>query len=273
MTASRHHRSPDGVWRPCGANLAACPYGQADHLTAEEWSERQQHKPGYRHHENAPMPAFDFVRGPNNNSRTSKALRIAPTGFTGKYCEWCDHYLTRGVLDGVDEFDIVQCPACDECIEVNDQPVDIREGEMKYINDSVVRDSHWFHITTHANWIEGTQSAGVMTHLGSRESAMDRLNHLVFRDAEKTATQEEQHYYLYEVALKPKVGITPGIMRDQVTSWPKKIADIKELRFKDFFKKGHVTRYMNIYEGPGTVSLLADPTSYTLVARETIPLR
>lgn len=276
----QRHKDINGAWVKCNATVRKCP---REHMAEEQYQFTRYAEPNYTSHLEAPMPPFDLLPGRNTQK---EAICVAPAGTSGQYCPKCKHYQPADIYERPEtEFGMVTCVNCSERLTFNSLGTDIRPEELKYISDAAVRKAHWFHITRSDNWVDEVQEGDAMVHLGSHEAAMIRLRDILHEDSyiDPDADDEEapEEYYLYEVRLKPKVDIARGIFRDQEALWPETAQVVDEEymnlvteRIEPFyppFSKSGVSRYLNEYEGAGTISLLAHADAYELVAKVPIP--
>lgn len=197
-------------------------------------------------------------------------MRLAPEGSAGKYCSKCDRYLTIKQWRKVDEADSLRCPHCRARLLGNELSSDFRAEDLRFLKDDEVRSNHWFHISAHVNWDGDTKAKGLFVHLGSKEAALERLWQLRAQNTHWETAEQTPQFYLHEVKLGEKTKIAPGVYNDQVHLWPESSRD-RSTRVKVSLTGQGALRYMNEYEGPGTVSLLAKPNSYQLVASVAIP--
>lgn len=276
----QRHKNLNGVWVKCRATVRKCP---REHVSETEYQSTRDAPAGYATHEEAPLPPFDLEWG--RLGRYPTDICVAPAGSSGQYCPKCDHYQPKDLYKSPGtEYGMITCFNCKEKVTFSQLGTDIRAEELKYISDSVVRKSHWFHITRAEDWVEDTQGLEAMVHLGSHEAAMIRLRDILHEDSyidEDEGEEVPERYYLYEVSLKPDVEVAKGLFRDQEAGWPEYASDVvpqyshatKQVEESGhaFFSASGVSRYLNAYEGAGTVSLLANATAYELVPRVEIP--
>lgn len=97
----------------------------------------------------------------------------------------------------------------------------------------------WFHVAKSAEWNE---ALGSVIHVGTHQSAMDRSRDIVLSD------NYSLPLYLYEVTIHPLAAIDPVVFPDMVEAWN----DVNQ------YRTGDVTRYINSYEDPGSISLLVN---------------
>lgn len=275
MSAPRYqkrHLSKDGIWRVCRASVREC--GFEKHRAGSEFSHLRTMTANGHSVKRSSSAELSFELLGNSvadwapmSDESDGPLRVAPEGMSGKWCEVCGAYLTSVALSEVASDDTLDCPNCEETLRVNEMPVDFCADQLRFTDDDVVRSSHWFHVSANPNWDAATKAGKVVTHLGSKLAAMERMAQLLAQ-----GMSGNKRFYLHEVVLDSTVEVKPGIWNDQV-DWPKEVGIT---HFEEDGEVGvhrsEVLRYMNSYEAPGTVSLMADPGSYRLIASATLPL-
>jgi hypothetical protein len=297
-----YHRSLDGVWRVCEAETpASCGIKGGVHLSDADYNYLQTSMAFKKSIEKAkdaelraaapkrprvkyspsrkdmPLAPIQLDMGPANEWFKSHAsvgireidtrLHVAPEGYSGKFCD-CGTYFKQDDFENASRWGELPCPSCGKLNMENGMLSDLCSSELKYLDDETVRTAHWFHVTERADWAEGTKAEGIITHLGSREAAHHRLAHIV-----SNGEAESEQFYVYEVRLKPQAPIAGGLLKDQGTMWPEDTTEIGMADSKyPYLQHGGVARYLNEYEGPGTVSLVADPDSYEIVGRAAVPM-
>lgn len=134
--------------------------------------------------------------------------------------------------------------------------VTLKPGAEKYFNKQAVRDDEWYHYTSHEAWesfLNEDNDEARVVHLGTKEAALDRQNHT-----------DRAVGKLYKVRLKPEAEIADEVLEDD----PYNQEDAPLVR-EGGIQKGilvsGVTRYMNYYEDPGSVSLVANPRLLEIV--------
>ncbi|MEN2744636.1 hypothetical protein [Sinomonas halotolerans] len=157
--------------------------------------------------------------------------------------------------------------------------------------DSVVRDTFWYHTSTHANWPDrefdptasitditkrrlqqirpdGTglerwaaQQKSKALHLGTYEAAIENMLRRMTdqNDADK-------QFYLYRVRLRPNTTIEPGVHKERAN-----IAG--DVQLAELGEPGvGVLRYVNTFEDPSSISLAVTLDSILAVQMLPIPL-
>jgi len=156
----------------------------------------------------------------------------------------------------------------------------VRHDAAKFFNVDTVRKTRWFHATDNPNWFEEIRNGGnvksdyygqgdVMVHLGIKDSALARAEQ---RHDEFISCYgvEIPQWYLYEVELKTDIEIFPE-MQDDEDGFPSNSAAPEDMYTDGFeWSPQGVTRYVNAFEQPGSISLLANAHTFNLVAQHEI---
>jgi hypothetical protein len=264
--STMQHLSPDGIWRRCTAFKIACTYERRESPTE---SARGDSLPAptrtYGQSAELDLPlAWGSIKW--NDPARKRVLHVAPIDTSPYSCKTCGTYASKAqeAALGKDMHESFTCLGCGRELWLAAMALDLRGSEAKLLSEVAVRNARWYHISPREDWDEGTKVQQVMTHLGSKEAALDRLRQ-VMRAPIAPAT-----YYLYEVALKLEAPVLPELVVDQLGSWPEQSNETGHGKHW-YLQAGGVSRYMNQYEEPGTISLLADPESYEVVNRLEIP--
>lgn len=151
------------------------------------------------------------------------------------------------------------CLMCMTETYVEDMRLTILPRYSEYLRADNVRGSVWYHATHHENWLErmleldGPENS-VLLHIGSVESALDRAN-------------VRNYDHLYAVKIDPSAVISPSIVDDS-NDWPETVKMIPQYGTGEEYKD--VTRYVNRYEIPGSISLLVDSRMLKVVSTKKI---
>lgn len=198
-------------------------------------------------------------------------LEAADPGMSGIKCGECHAPFTAEEYNkalGGANFDELQCTNCKEITySVDSFDVVVSPESIPMVEDENVRTATWFHATTVENWHEVVSGEGdpdmnwedhtgkgdttIMVHIGSKAAAEDRAR-VDFYDEE---------WFLHEITLNDGVEIAPVIMPDEETKVPERAYQCEG---RDYSAAG-VTRYLNAYESPGSISLLVNPHAITVV--------
>jgi hypothetical protein len=155
----------------------------------------------------------------------------------------------------------------------------VRHDAAKFLKENTVRQHTWFHATDDSDWYQNISSGGrvdrprhgegdVMVHLGMEASAYARAQQLYAEFAGYEVLIPE--WFLYEVKLVDDAVIFPELQDDE-DDFPERSVDTTS-EYLEWEPNG-VTRYLNAYEQPGSISLLANPKSFTVLNRRTLQLQ
>lgn len=124
------------------------------------------------------------------------------------------------------------CPVCGTDCQTEDRPDFWVAGEDPAFDDSTVRETYWYHSSTHGDW------PGYL--LAAIENMLRRMDSQV---------GAETQFYLYRVRLHRDVGIEPGVH-------PKPTNFVGDVQLEGLCSPGaDVFRYVNVHEDPFSVSL------------------
>ena len=192
---------------------------------------------------------------------------VAIEGFSAMACPRCETFFSLDTeADAWQDNHNYTCENCGETNFIYDLIFSVREDSVKFLDDPEVTATTWFHTSVHENWyehifsgFEGDEIPAV--HLGTEQAALDRVVALEYFNYDSAPM------YLYEVKLKDGVDIAPVLSLDD-NSLPEYVTDLTG--YKDYSATG-VSRYLNAYESPGSISLLANPECFDVVSRKLIP--
>jgi len=187
-------------------------------------------------------------------------LPIAPEESVGLQCPKCSTYVKREEWDEVGKFayEGITCLSCGEVYDPPAAKISIVSPSHHLTDITQAVNETWYHATISDSWAEDTLEAGLpesnlLVHLGLKETALARINDLFMGAA--------RDFYLYEVKLSPEVTLHPSILNDD-NNWSKYSDDHK---MPIDFNVTPAVRYVNRWETPGYISLLADRTKLTVI--------
>ncbi len=183
------------------------------------------------------------------------------------------------------------CPACGTDCQAEDRPNFWVAREDPSYDDSTVRETYWYHTSTHANWpnrafdpaaeftevtklrMQRASSDGrglerwvadqrtKALHLGTYEAAIENM----LRRMDSQAGAEAQ-FYLYRVRLHRDVGIEPGVH-------PEPTNFVGDVQLEELCSPGaDVSRHVNVHEDPSSISLAVGFGAMEAVQGIAIPL-
>ena len=194
---------------------------------------------------------------PSDELETYKAWKLAPEGKSGWYCLSCNYALTKEEAGQVDH-GLDKCPVCSDRLDGDLMGVNLLKESIPYFDSAFVKEQSWFHATAREDWLPSLQDMedAPLAHLGTLESAITRGRDL----REDKHRQYGSEWYLYEVKLVPQAYIEKNVYNDDNQKFPYYTSDLESNRYGN-----GVIRYVNSYEDPGSVSLIADPQKIVLV--------
>lgn len=281
MTTATLHFSPvTKKYAKCNASKRPCRYGASAHITEKEFYATQNtygQPPVSKKPVKRPAAVQDTVSSRiiemTNIDGVNIDARIAVSKDRPLFCAHCRTSFTKEEHEEMLSNASVEdypCGACGKKNTWNDCGVDILKPDAKLLDKEAVKENLWFHVTKRKNWIEDINASGAeditklpMIHVGSKEAALDRLAHL-------SEGKTGQKWYLYAVKVNPVAPIADKIHGDE-DDFPVTYGDAHEEQKKGYAISG-VTRYVNRYEAPGTISLLANPSAIKVVETRELDL-
>lgn len=191
--------------------------------------------------------------GANGYLKPEYARQVAVKDF---HCPRCD--ASVGLEDGwllVTNRRIV-CN-CGKAYDIFDVTVRLSAGNpsSRYLHEAAVREASWYHATIQPNWERLMKRKNPITvHLGTENAAFDRA---IGRYLSRYRPFADQSFMLYEVKLKSGVNIAPRITEDENSDRPR-------------IPGSDVTRYVNRWEDPASISLAVRSTAIELVGKREV---
>lgn len=165
-------------------------------------------------------------------------------------CPYCKMGVTRAQKQKLLEQGSIYCMnlSCDGYLfGLEDADIAVLPGSAKFFDANAVRSASWYHATYMEDWMGAVFSNAVedfpILHIGTRNAALDRAKH-------------QGYSYLYRIKVDEDTTIHPQVVDDATTSWDDLAVN---------YPHG-ITRYVNRWESPGSISLLAHPLAITVTA-------
>lgn len=211
----------------------------------------------------------------------SQQFTVADGSGTGLRCS-CGHFLSESeAAQMVEFFQFGESAPCHSCgnpaYAVSDYETCILADSIPFLDKGVTKSQSWFHATTVPNWHEKVTNLSedlypedlhhdgrdetLLVHLGTMESAWKRFKDL-YTDY---SWEESQQWTLYEVEIAADAVIADDVVADADDDAPTRAYECSEN-----YQADGVTRYLNSYEIPGSISLLANTHSFRIV--DAVPL-
>lgn len=163
-------------------------------------------------------------------------------------CGHCGRYLSREEVETFHTFLSTECRGCKRSLYEKHINPHILKSSHRYLDPDVVLQSNWWHSTRKENWHD-VVPGDVTVHVGTHHAARQRAKHT------GAPAIRNSPVFLYKLRLKPNVKVNKSVYRD--TSDNSRNAG-----------KNRVTRYVNIYESPGSMSLIARRDDLEVVSFE-----
>jgi predicted Zn-ribbon and HTH transcriptional regulator len=216
-----------------------------------------------------------------------KKYTIAPEGKSGTFCKECGYHLTEEESsDATLSFNRGNesaCPNCDHRVPTYNGTADsgmagyglsLLPESVKYADENYVRQTKWYHATIRENWHEGVlaneeekwkvsrirkgQDDAMLVHLGTLDAAKRRMADI---NEQNSFRKGKQEWFIHEVTLDADCEVSTTITPDEDSKAPEYAYQCVE-RNDDVYSAKGATRYVNMYENPGSISLLANPKAF-----------
>lgn len=207
-------------------------------------------------------------------------------------CGSCRHewHANAEWLDRFHQGDEV-CPSCGTDCQVPERPDFWVVQNDPLRNDTKVRETFWYHTSTHANWPDrafnptagfndvtkqrmqriGTDGGALerwarrqetkALHLGTYEAAIENMLRRM-----RNQDNADHQFYLYRVRLRRDANIEPGVQKDSA-DW------MGDVQLAEVCAPGtEALRYVNTHEDPSSVSLAVTPDAIQAVQGMPVPL-
>lgn len=187
-------------------------------------------------------------RIPANRKQMDPAL--AALGLSALACTTCNQHLTS-----VEEGDILTSywvdASCGHSVEAESAVLKIKPDYAPLLSARGLRkEKWWYHATNIIDWKDTIlkPTSEIMVHIGSKESAEDRARYAGGR-------------FMNVMRLKPDAKLSPYVV-DDMNHWPENVAETRDVEWSNF---SQITRYVNRYEVPGSISLLVAASAVDVV--------
>ena len=172
---------------------------------------------------------------------------------TSQCCPTCDTRLEKRISN----FKIYSCPGCGKEHHGYDLAHAVLPEFAPLTDEKIARALTYYHWTIRENWTEELPN-DVIAHLGCTQAAYERM-----RDERRTygTPSESPEGYVYTVTINEDTPFYPSLSRDEEDPDSEAYGSYAEI------SDGYVDRYVNVIEAPGSISLCADKTMFTVVNR------
>jgi len=134
----------------------------------------------------------------------------------------------------------------------------------RYLSKDAVLAEVWYHSSQDSNWLKSFEDDEEATvHLGVEQASYDRA---LYDYASKKVPDDFAHdFYLYEVRIDGDASVADNISNSNYT-----VDREIERKWIDGEKADDVTRYYNTVEGPGSISLVANPRKLKIIGKRKV---
>jgi hypothetical protein len=184
--------------------------------------------------------------------------KTAPEHKSGLFCVECKY-----ALNEIEAYEIHRtlhtCPQCENVFAADTMGVRLRADNVQYFTDDIVKQTSWLHASTRKNWMQNLldHPNQPLLHMGSLQSALSRA-----RDKrDSTAEGQSGDWVVYELQLIGDVEVEKNLVYDLEEYAPSTVKQLKQ----QGYKANTILRYVNFYEHPGSISLIANPNKVRVV--------
>lgn len=137
--------------------------------------------------------------------------------------------------------------------------VKVVESSLPFFDDMKVRETVWFHASRKKDWLDKVLSSYdiPVIHLGTRETALARVAD--YKYVNNVINGGDEDWFLYEVKLGDGL-LSPRVWQDEDKLFPYTVNELINSKMTADF-----VRYVNRYETPGQISLMANPKYVSLL--------
>lgn len=182
---------------------------------------------------------------------------VAPEGATSSaQCIMCEGFYPEDWQRFEAKFRVNIPCGCGSRTSNRFSTIYISQDSAHLLEPDKAKSEVWYHVTSMENWHETLLDTEInpvtpLVHVGTLKAALERMEYFVANH------WDEQSYHLYAVTLKEGARLDPNIYDDE-DKWP------SEVGYSILFRKYSTFRYVNKFESPGSISLLADPRDFTV---------
>lgn len=185
--------------------------------------------------------------------RMSPAASVA--GLSALHCCKCGHHFSIAEQEKLLNDYGVECSNCGHKEDEMEAGVTIHPRYFDLLKKANVTEKGerlWYHATTRDDWYDNLWNFAVrmdrfpLVHIGTKETALDR--------AKQMSKIWHGVGWLHTVRILPTATVSNFVIED-MNYWPDEADELGRGEFKKFTS---VTRYLNRYEEPGSISLLVD---------------
>lgn len=202
---------------------------------------------------------------------TERTWTVAPQGMGAFSCDLCGNWFSKAECDTISQRHYARCTGCGRNRQLTQVKVSVLSDSARHMDLDTVRGDLWYHSTTSATWMEDIieceeedfaflssyrgepmVDTTLMVHLGTVEAALDRHRERLSHET----------VYMYVLRIADWAPIAEAIKTDENDECPVIAQDCPEQGYSV-----GITRYVNLFESPGSISLLANRSMIEIVDR------
>lgn len=180
-----------------------------------------------------------------------------PEGVSACQCSCGSFYPLNRNPDSYGKDRNTLCSSCGEQYDYPEERLFVQDESWKFLDETVVKESYWFHATLLSNWkkaLSSDPSGEPLVHVGQKEAAQSIAD--IYR------RNGEERVYLHALKLREEAVVSEDFLRDD-NDWAEYVGERGT-------ERSVVHRYVNDHESPGSISLLVPAESFEVVGTRTI---
>lgn len=181
---------------------------------------------------------------------------MGPEDAAPYVCPSCHVTVTQAQKKRLISGELVTC-SCGEKFETESADLKVLPTSAPLMSEEFAKDAIWYHATVVPNWHEAVSEAGVYVHAGSRAAALERAADKFFPYGQKIT---DRTIYLWKLSINSDAVVASDILSDE-NQWPTWVTGCTQKHLG-----GDVQRYLNRWESPGSISVLADPRAFNVIS-------
>lgn len=191
---------------------------------------------------------------------------IATNSMSGWFCKTCGYSLSWEEAKNVGRSANQKCVCCNEKISVDMLGVKVLENDTRFFDIKNVYDSIWYHASKKNDWLDSVLDFNdpSVVHLGSLDAALARKEDYEYSN-NLVNSETKDDWFLYEVRILPEAYVSNRVWEDADKSFPRTVDELLASKYAV-----DIVRYVNFWECPGSISLLANPRCLKLVNKRVL---
>lgn len=186
---------------------------------------------------------------------------IATNNTSGWFCKNCGYSLSWDETKHIGR-SLTKCHICGDALMLPNMGLKVLEEDIRLFDIQNVYNTVWYHASKKENWLDNIISLQdpPVVHLGSRETALSRLNDYEYSNSLVKSYDTGDKWFLYSVKINSDSYVSNRVWEDADKDFPRTVDEL--LMSKYVFD---IIRYVNFWERPGSISLLANPLKIQVV--------